>query len=151
MSCLATTNPLTPQFCAERSTTTSTPGGGARDNVPVPTAPSYHQNRLHLQYFLACHVPLPPPRWGCSPKGAALLWAAPERQAALLPNVTSHGYGLVREGWGIGTFGSEMWRHGCRAYGTRQPSRHGRRTKGCTSGALRSVPVVATEPGTPTY
>lgn len=37
-----------------------------------------------------------PLRWGCSPKGAALLWAAPERQVAVLPNVTSHGYGLVR-------------------------------------------------------
>lgn len=35
-------------------------------------------------------------KWLCSGKGVAFLWAAQERQAGLLPLVTSHGHGLVR-------------------------------------------------------
>ncbi len=41
----------------------------------------------------SCHC-----RWACTPKGAAFLWAARRMQAALLPPVTSHGYGLVSFG-----------------------------------------------------
>ncbi|GBF87620.1 class V aminotransferase [Raphidocelis subcapitata] len=33
-------------------------------------------------------------KWLCTPKGVAFLWAAPARQTALLPPVTSHGCGL---------------------------------------------------------
>ncbi|KAG2434800.1 hypothetical protein HXX76_007685 [Chlamydomonas incerta] len=66
-------------------------GAHAVGNVPGLQVPAlgcdYYTTNLH--------------KWGCSPKGAALLWAAPgpgpggsERQAALRPLVTSHGFGL---------------------------------------------------------
>lgn len=32
-------------------------------------------------------------KWACAPRSSAFLWAAPERQAALRPTVTSWGYG----------------------------------------------------------
>ncbi|KAI3427076.1 hypothetical protein D9Q98_007016 [Chlorella vulgaris] len=37
-------------------------------------------------------------KWLCSGKGVAFLWAAQERQAGLLPLVTSHGHGLGFQG-----------------------------------------------------
>ncbi|GIL58989.1 hypothetical protein Vafri_13974 [Volvox africanus] len=59
-------------------------GAHAVGNVPrlqIPTfGADFYTTNLH--------------KWGCSPKGAALLWAAPEHHAALRPVVTSHGYRL---------------------------------------------------------
>ncbi|KXZ54245.1 hypothetical protein GPECTOR_5g335 [Gonium pectorale] len=59
-------------------------GAHAIGNVPRLQVPSigadYYTANLH--------------KWGCSPKGAALLWVAPERQEDLLPLTTSHGAGL---------------------------------------------------------
>src|SRR5690606_27938063 len=56
-------------------------------------------------YVGNCH------KWLMAPKGAGLLWAAPERQAGLHPAVISHGYGegLAKEfGW-TGTRDPSAW------------------------------------------
>lgn len=50
-------------------------------------------------------------KWLCGPRGAAMLWAAPERQAATHPVVISHGYGsgyTAEFDW-IGTRDPSAW------------------------------------------
>jgi isopenicillin-N epimerase len=36
-------------------------------------------------------------KWGCAPKGAAILWVRRDRQARVFPTVISHGYGAAPE------------------------------------------------------
>ena len=56
--------------------------------VSLPPPPFLSQCQLTLLF-----IPLTP-RWCCTPKGTALLWAHPDCQSILVPTVTSHGYGL---------------------------------------------------------
>jgi isopenicillin-N epimerase len=56
-------------------------------------------------YVGNCH------KWLCAPKGAAFLWAAPERQTGLHPTVISHdlGKGFTSEFDKIGTRDASPW------------------------------------------
>jgi isopenicillin-N epimerase len=48
-------------------------------------SPSYYAANLH--------------KWVCAPKGAAFLWARPDKQATLQPSVISHGNNTARVGY----------------------------------------------------
>src|SRR5262249_36119109 len=56
-------------------------------------------------YVGNCH------KWLCAPKGAAFLWAAPDRREALHPTVISHGLGrgLAAEFDWVGTRAPTAW------------------------------------------
>jgi isopenicillin-N epimerase len=62
-------------------------GAHAPGAVPLSVAllrPAYYTGNLH--------------KWVCAPKGAAFLWARPDRQDALRPAVMSHGENIRRPG-----------------------------------------------------
>jgi isopenicillin-N epimerase len=81
-------------------------GAHAPGMVPlnIPTlAPAYYTANLH--------------KWVCAPKGAAFLWARPDKQASLQPAVISHGNNTHRAGYSAyqdrfdwaGTFDPSAW------------------------------------------
>lgn len=89
-----------------RGVDTLVDGAHAPGMVPLnisKLAPAYYTANLH--------------KWVCAPKGAAFLWARPEKQSTLQPAVVSHGNNTHRPGYSpfqdrfdwAGTFDPSAW------------------------------------------